>query len=152
MASGWLAAVPSANQRQGLKTFVIWFGFSWWRHQTQTFSALLAFCAGNSPATGEFPSQRPVTRSFDVLFDLCLNKRLSKQSWGWWFETPSRSLWRHCNVTRKVLTNPGHEAVIFSQILIQEAAKNGKHSLAWCPVIWPWLLSMPHNQCQSTQL
>ena len=43
------------------------------------------------------PAQRPVTRSFDVFFDLRLNKRLSKQSWGWWFETPSRSLWRHCN-------------------------------------------------------
>ena len=41
------------------------------------FSALLAICAGNSPVTGEFPAQRPVTRSFDVFFDLCLNKRLS---------------------------------------------------------------------------
>ena len=70
---------------------------SWWRHQMETFSALLAFCVGNSPVTGEFPSQRPVTRSFDVFFDLRLNKRLSKQSWGWWFETPSRSLWHHCN-------------------------------------------------------
>ena len=30
-------------------------------------------------------------------FDLLLNKRLIKQSWGWWFETPSRPLWRHCN-------------------------------------------------------
>ena len=38
------------------------------------------------------------TRSFDVCFDLRLNKRLSKQSWGWWFETLSRPLWRHCNV------------------------------------------------------
>ena len=47
--------------------------------------------------TGEFTSQRPVTRRFDVFVDLCLNKRLSKQSWGWWFQTPSRSLWRHCN-------------------------------------------------------
>ena len=69
----------------------------WWRHQMETFSALLAFCAGNSPIPGKFPSQRPVTRSFDIFFDLWLNKRLSKQSWGWWFETPSRSLWRHCN-------------------------------------------------------
>ena len=42
--------------------------------------ALLAICAGNSPVTGEFPAQRPVTRSFDVFFDLRLNKRLSKQS------------------------------------------------------------------------
>ena len=46
---------------------------------------------------GEFPAQRPVTRSFDVFFDLRLNKRLSKQPWGWWFETPSCPLWRHCN-------------------------------------------------------
>ena len=72
---------------------------SWWRHQMETFSALLALCAGNSPVTGEFPSQRPVTRSFDVFFDLHLNKRLSTQSRGWWFETPSQPLWRHCNVT-----------------------------------------------------
>ena len=71
---------------------------AWWRHQMKTFAALLALCAGNSPVTGEFPAQRPVTRSFHVFFDLRLNKRLSKQSWGWWFETPSRSLWRHCNV------------------------------------------------------
>ena len=42
----------------------------------ETFSALLAICAGNSPVTGEFPTQRPVTRSFDVFFDLRLNKRL----------------------------------------------------------------------------
>ena len=41
--------------------------------------------------------QRPVTRSFDVFFDLRLNKRLSKQPWGWWFETPPWSLWRQCN-------------------------------------------------------
>ena len=47
---------------------------------------------------GEFPTQRPVTRSFDVFFDLRLNKRLSKQPWGWWFETPSWSLWCYCNV------------------------------------------------------
>ena len=64
----------------------------------KTISALLAFCAGISPVTGEFPTQRPVTRSFDVFFDLRLNKRLSKLSWGWWFETPSNSFWRHCNV------------------------------------------------------
>ena len=63
----------------------------------EAFSALLALCARNSPVTGEFPSQRPVTRSLDVFFDLRLNKRLSKHSWGWWFVTPSRSLWRHCN-------------------------------------------------------
>ena len=53
---------------------------------------------GEFTGPGEFPPQRPVTRSFDVFFDLRLNKRLSKQPWGWWFETPSWSLWRQCNV------------------------------------------------------
>ena len=77
----------------------------WWRHQMETFSVLLAFCAGNSPVTGEFPSQMPVTRSFDVFFDLCSNNRLSKQLWGWWFETPSRSLWRHFNGDPACSTN-----------------------------------------------
>ena len=71
---------------------------SWWRHQMGTLTALLAFCAGNSPVTGEFPTQRPATQSFDVFFDLHLNKRLGKQSCGWWFETPSCPLWRHRNV------------------------------------------------------
>ena len=52
---------------------------------------------GEFTSPGKFPTQRPVTRSFDVFFDLRLNKRLSKQPWGWWFETPSRSLWRHRN-------------------------------------------------------
>ena len=66
-----------------------------WRHQT--FSALLAICAENSPVPGEFTAQRPVTRSFDVFFDLRLNKRLSKQWWGWWFETLLHPLWRHRN-------------------------------------------------------
>ena len=58
-------------------------------------------CEGNPVVTGGFSSQRPVTRSFDVFFDLRLNKRLSKQSWHWWFETPSHSLWRHCNVKQQ---------------------------------------------------
>ena len=68
-----------------------------WCHQMETFSVLLAICAGNSPVTGEFLAQRPETRSFDVFFDLRLHKRLSKQWWSWWFETLSRPLWRQCN-------------------------------------------------------
>ena len=63
----------------------------------EAFSALLAICADNSPVPGEFPAQRPVTQSFDVFFDLRLNQRLSKQSWGWLFETLPRPLGRHCN-------------------------------------------------------
>ena len=71
--------------------------YTWWLHQMETFSVLLAVCARSSPVPGEFPAQRPVTRSFDIFFDLRLNKRLRKQSWGRWFETLSRPLWRHCN-------------------------------------------------------
>ena len=56
---------------------------------------VLALCAGNSPVISEFPTQRPVTRIFDVFFYLLPNKLLSKQSRGWWFEAPWRSLWRH---------------------------------------------------------
>ena len=70
---------------------------TWWRHQMETFFAILAICAGNSPVPGEVPAHRPMTRSFDVSFDLRLNKRLNKQSWGWWFETLPRPLWRQCN-------------------------------------------------------
>ena len=70
---------------------------SWWHHQMETFSVLLALCEGNPPVTGGFLSQRPVMRSFDVFFDLSLNKRLSKQPRCWWFELMSGSVWRHCN-------------------------------------------------------
>ena len=69
----------------------------WWCHQIDIFSALLVFCEENPPVTSGYPSQRQVTRSFDVFFDLRLDKRLSKQSKRRWFETPPRSLWCHCN-------------------------------------------------------
>ena len=86
----------------------------WWRHQMETFSALLAICAGNSPVPGEFPTQRPVTRGFDIFFDLRLNIRLGKQSLGWWFETPSRSLWRHNNALTSETTVDGNISVTSS--------------------------------------
>ena len=70
---------------------------TWWRHQKEPFSALLAICAGNSPVTGEFPAQRPLTRSFDVSLICVWIKWLSKQSWGWCIQTLSRPLWRHRN-------------------------------------------------------
>ena len=60
-----------------------------WKHYPRNWPFLRGIHRG--------PAQRPVTRSFDVFFDLRLNKRLSKQSWSWWFETLSCSLWRHCN-------------------------------------------------------
>ena len=69
----------------------------WWRHQMETFSVLLGLCVGNSPVTGEFPSQWPVMWSFDVSFDLHLNQHVSKQWKRQWFEMPSRSLLHHRN-------------------------------------------------------
>ena len=83
----------------------------------ETFSALLALCAGNSPVTGEFPTQRPVTRGFDVFFDLCLNKKLNKQSWSWWFETLSSSLWRHCN-EYLIIKGLSHKIIMHTKYLL----------------------------------
>ena len=82
-------------------TWIMWVShpYSMMTSSNGNISALLTICAGNSPVTGEFPTQRPVARSFDVFFDLHLNKRLGKQSRGCWFETLSHPLWRHCNST-----------------------------------------------------
>ena len=63
-----------------------------WKHFRVT-----GHLCGEFTGPGEFTAQRPVTRSFDVFFDLRLNTRLSKQPWGWWFETLLRPLWRYCN-------------------------------------------------------
>ena len=105
---------------------------TWWRHHMETFFALLALCEGNSPVSGEFSTQRPVTRSFGVLFDLRLNKRLSKQSWGWWFETPSSSLWRHCNdiawyiLCLELLVDVQSDGSAFYFIMPASLSNNGK--------------------------
>ena len=56
---------------------------------------ITALCEENPPVTGGFPPQRPVTGSFDVFFDLSVNKLLIKHSRRWWFETQLRSSWRH---------------------------------------------------------
>ena len=96
---------------------------TWWHHQMETFSALLAFYDGNSLVTGEFTSQRPVTWRFDVFFDLFLNKRLNKPSKHWWFEMPLHSLWRHHNergpewvLVSHTSTDLGHGKVIINHI------------------------------------
>ena len=64
----------------------------------KTFTALLTLCEGKPLVTDGFHPQKPVTRRFDVFFDLRLNERLGKQLWRRWFETPYHSLWRHCNI------------------------------------------------------
>ena len=91
--------IPSADPSVNLEFWnaMIAWAKSWWRHQMESFSALLALCVRNSRVPGEFLSPRPVTMSSDVFFDLRLNKRFSKHSWGWWFETLSRPWWRHSN-------------------------------------------------------
>ena len=68
-----------------------------------------------------------VTRSFDVFFDLRLNKRLSKQSWGWWFDMPSRPLWRHGNK-------------IFAYLLMRMLPYD------WLKGYWSWRWSV--NTCE----
>ena len=113
---------------------------TWWRHKMETFSALLAICAGNSPVSGEFPAQRPVTRSFDVFFDLRLNKRLSKQSWGWWFETLSCPLWRHRNVRIKMSAMKSTVGEFMSYDFIQKLKRNNVYIsfiLLLCWTQWP---------------
>ena len=101
------AAVSRAIQRNdALPTIVAWCvitlilwkienhddGIKWKK------SALLPLCEGNPPVAGGFPSQQPVTRSFDVSYGVHLSKRLNKKSRCWRFETPWRSFWRHYNV------------------------------------------------------
>ena len=75
------------------------FHSTWWHQQMETFSALLAFCAVNSPVTGKFASQLSVTRSFDAIYDLRLKKRLNNKSRRRWYETPSCSFLGQCNNT-----------------------------------------------------
>ena len=81
----------------------------------ETFSALLAICAGNSPVSGEFPAQRPVTRSFEVFFDLHLVKRLSKHSRGWWL----RRYRAHHDVIVMVKDSVGYESVYSGYFFIE---------------------------------
>ena len=75
--------------------FFIWGGGGGVTSSDGNISVLLTICEGWDIHL--IISLRPMTRSFDVFFDQRLNKRLRKQSWGWWFKTPWRSLGRHCN-------------------------------------------------------
>ena len=103
----------------------------WWRHQMETFSALPTFCTGNSPITGEFPAQRSMTRNLEVFCYLRLNQRLSKQSRCWWFETPSHSLWQHCN------------GVITCASLYQWTSWHGHPSVSGHLQAYYWLQHLP---------
>ena len=120
-----------AKTLHGEWTRVLSCGRSWWRHEMETFSALLVFCAGNSPVTGEKGQRRRV-----LMFSLicALNKRWNRQSWIWWFETPSRPLWRHCNVF------PGHRSNI------QWCPKASVYTVMFVQMLWRILVT-GHNIC-----
>ena len=122
----------------------------------ETFSVLLAICAGNSPVPGDFPTQRPATRRFDVFFDLRLNKRLNKQSWGWWFETLSRPLLRHCNVQihihvmRRVCRNHRDRLApwaTFIDIAYWNSDMHRSNHSRWCMITHP----SPNFNCDRTK-
>ena len=114
---------------------------AWWRHQMKTFSALLTLFPGNSLVTDEFPPQRPVTRSFDIFFDQRLNKRLSKHSTRRWFETPSCSLWHHCNESinsadairwwRVLLTAWILSRIMVNHMYLNSSAPNAAYMRQW---------------------
>ena len=86
--SWWLCFAVRTVQCIGLHDDVIK-----WKH----FPHYWPFVRGIQRSPVNSPHKCPVTLSLDVFFDLGLNKRSSKQSRGWWFETPSRPWWRHCN-------------------------------------------------------
>ena len=69
---------------------------TWWKSSNGSIFRVTGHLCREFTGARWIPAQRPLTRSFDVFFDPRLNKRLSKQSWGWWFKTLSRPLWRHC--------------------------------------------------------
>ena len=94
---------------------------------------------------GNHWSQRPVTRSFDVFFDLRLNKRLSKQSWRRWFETPSCSFWRHCKDIQPTLSSrnlfqhphcPPYNLFRLSHCWKSPVFAVTKHGIRWLPLMW----------------
>ena len=105
----------------------------------KNFPRYWPFCAGNSPVTGEFPAQRPVTRSFAAFFDLRLNKKLSKQSWGWLLETTWRPLRRHCNVTiLSPLPWPVHISTLAGSFLCDLEDTISLHHLGFEPITCFW--------------
>ena len=126
-------------------------GYPSWRHQMETFSALLALCAGNSPVSGEFPAQRPVTRSFDVFFDLRPIKRLCKHSRGWWFETLSRPLWRHCNVQPSPMTLWRENASITTLLALVGFSLQRSSNVEFFMffLLLSWVIFLTNSRCSS---
>ena len=86
---------------------------------------------GEFTGPGEFPTQRPVARSFGVFFDLRLNKRLSKQPWGWWFETPLWSLWCQCNAKEIPLLVVVTVITLVTSIFVETETETSLFNTTW---------------------
>ena len=120
--------------------------YSWWRHQMDTFTTLLAFVRGLW-----YPSQRPVIRSFGVSFDLRMKKQFSKQSRRRWFETPSRASWRHRNLS---VSTPGASFTNRNK-LNPRKTKEDNYSLmpwSWCMSNIYITLQRRHNEYEVSQI
>ena len=103
--------------------------------------------------TGGLPSQRPLTQSLNVLFDLRLNKWLSKQSRRGWFETPSRAqnmtilYWLNMYMVPMNLSANGplqHDSL---DVTFQGSCYNSNHQL-WCcanEFFYSYFWTLPYN-------
>ena len=123
----------------------------WWRHEIwehfPRYWPFVCVCVGGGgggwggcwPVIGKFPSQRPVTRSFNVCFDLRANKRLSKQSGRWWSGTPSRPLWCHYNGT-----DMDSQILYYSNIVL----KPNHHRMKWGHLFCQVLHQFPNSKKQ----
>ena len=92
-----------------------------------------------------FSSQRPVTQSFDVFFNLRLNNLLGKQSRRWWFETPLRSLWRDSNEPKRD-KQPGRKLNPTDKIcsLVGDGTSGRNLSISW--LLMPWFRASQSRQ------
>ena len=107
---------------------------------------------GEFTGSGEFPTQRPVTRSLDVFFDLRLDKRLSKQPWGWWYETQSWSLWRHCNEVPVLSTKTWSSLCTGQAFYNTERRHVTKNNIGLkMLVFWPNFHQWPHRKLSKWQ-
>ena len=126
-----LSTVPNTSLRTSPKAWTNSAGYLcwewWWRHQMKIFSALLAFCVGNSPVTGELPAQRPVTWSFDIFFDLRLNN-------GWVNNREASDLRHHRSHYNVNLMQTWYRAGPWQQVQsnIPEDNPKAKHLLEVC--------------------
>ena len=108
--NGWVTPAPDTGTQSGARSHIPAIGIPWWRHQMGTFPRYWPFVRGIHLSPGNSPHKGHCRGA--LIFYLRLNKRLSKQSWGWWFETPSHPLWRHCNAN-PLLLNHGNYSLLW---------------------------------------